>query len=153
MPEASSTALKLWVVMNRAVRSIEARLRRQVEAWGLSYTEFAVLEVLLHKGTLPIGEIGGRILLASGSMTYVVDKLEQRGLLRRRASEADRRVIRAELTDAGRDLIARVFAEHERLLADLLAPLDADEQRAAADLVKRVGLHAAAEDAAAQNAA
>ena len=91
MSEPVSSALKLWVVMNRAVQSIERHLRRQVEAHGLGFTEFAVLEVLYHKGAQPIGEIGSRILLTSGSMTYVIDKLEQRGLLRRAPSATDRR--------------------------------------------------------------
>lgn len=105
MDSETGVALKLWVVMNKALRSVEEHLRRQVESHGLSFTEFAVLEVLLHRGALPIGELGGRILLTSGSMTYVVDKLEKRGLIRRRACPNDRRVIYAELTDEGRSLI------------------------------------------------
>ncbi len=128
--------------MNRAVRSIEDHLRRQVEAHGLSYTEFAVLEVLLHKGSLPIGEIGSRVLRASGSMTYVIDKLERRGLLQRRTDDADRRVIHTELTEQGRGLIECVFQEHETLLGDVMGGLAPEEQEAAIDLLKRLGLHA-----------
>lgn len=142
MPVETASALKLWVVMTRAVRSIEAPLRRQVEAQGLSFTEFGVLEVLLHKGTLPIGEIGSRILLTSGSMTYVVDKLARRGLLQRRVCDSDRRVVYAELTQQGRGLIETVFREHEVLLHDLMQGLQPEEQEAASDLLKRLGLYA-----------
>ena len=142
MAAASETALKLWVVMNRAVRSIETHLRRQVEAHGFSYTEFGVLEVLLNKGDLPIGEIGGLILLTSGSMTYVVDKLERRGLLQRRACEEDRRVIYAALTEKGRRRIEAAYEEHARLIETLTEGLHPDEQRAATDLLKRLGLFA-----------
>lgn len=135
-------ALKLWVVMNRAEKSIEKHLREQVESRGLSFTEFAVLEVLLHRGTLPIGEIGDRILLTSGSMTYVMNKLENRGLILRRECASDRRVIYAELTKAGKDLIRRVFAEHEQLLSTLSEGLTTEELDEATRLMKRLGLHA-----------
>ena len=142
MASETAASLKLWVVMNRALRSIEEPLRRQVEAHGISFTEFAVLEVLLHKGPLPIGEVGSRILLTSGSMTYVIDKLERRGLLQRRACDEDRRVIYAALTAEGRGLIETVFQEHARVLQDLMGGLHPDEQHEAAELLKRLGLYA-----------
>lgn len=142
MPAPIDVSLKLWVVMNRAARAIEARIRPQVEAEGLSLTEFGVLEALLHKGTLPIGELGGLVLLTSGSMTYVVDKLERRGLLKRDACPSDRRVVHASLTAVGHKLIERVFGEHAALLKEVMGGLSADEQAAAADLLKRLGLHA-----------
>lgn len=138
----TASALRLWVVMNRALRAIESRLVPQVEAHGLSLTEFAVLEVLLHKGPLPIGEIGGRILRASGSMTYVTDKLVRRGLIQRRPCDTDRRVVFAELTDEGRALIETVFPEHAETIRDLTRGLTPEERDAAADLLKRLGLHA-----------
>ena len=136
-------SLKLWVVMNRALHSIEERLRAQVEAHGLSMTEFAVLEVLLHKGPLPIGEIGDRVLRTSGSMTYVLDKLQQRGLIRRRACAEDRRILYAELTPEGRALIEVVFPEHAALITDLMSGLSPEERLTATELIKRVGLGAA----------
>ena len=140
MDAETAVSLKLWVVMNRALRSIEDALRRQVEGHGLSMTEFAVLEVLLHKGALPIGEVGDRVLRTSGSMTYVLDKLQQRGLLRRRACEEDRRVLYVELTPDGQGLIEPVFTEHAALLRALMSSLDTEEQQAATDLLRRLGL-------------
>ena len=144
MPEApeASTALKLWVVMNRALRPIEERLEQQVEAHGLSFTEFAVLEVLLHKGPLPIGKIGSLILLTSGSMTYVIDKLARRGLIERKACETDRRVVHAELTKQGRSLMEEVFPAHAALIRDLMGGLQPDEQEDAINLLKRLGRYA-----------
>jgi len=101
-------------------------------------TEFGVLEALLHKGPLPIGEIGGIVLLKSASMTYVIDKLEQRGLLQRRRSEEDRRVLYVELTPQGRALIVVAFKEHAALIGDLMDPLTREEKREAAGLLKRL---------------
>lgn len=146
MDKETGVALKLWVVMNKALRSVEEHLRRQVEAHGLSFTEFAVLEVLLHRGDLPIGELGGRILLTSGSMTYVVDKLEKRGLIRRRACPEDRRVIYAELTDEGRALIEPVFREHAALVRNLMDGITLEQQLSATELLKRLGRYAEALD-------
>ncbi len=140
--DEQATSLKLWVVMNRAGRAIEARLRRQVEARGLSFTEFGVLEALLHKGTLPIGEIGERVLLTSGSMTYVVDKLEKRGFIARDACPTDRRVVFARLTPEGQALIESTFAEHAALLARLMGGLTPAEQEVVAGLIKKLGLYA-----------
>ena len=141
MATSADTSLKLWVVINRAARAIETRLRVQVEGHGLSMTEFGVLEALLHKGDLPIGELGSRVLRTSGSMTYVVDKLEGRGLLERRFCAHDRRVVYAALTAAGASLIQTVFAEHAALLAQIMNPLSPEEQQTATALLKRVGLH------------
>lgn len=142
MDRETTAALRLWVIMNRALHSLEERLHEQVEAQGLSMTEFAVLEVLLHKGALPIGDVGERVLLTSGSMTYVIDKLEERGLLQRRRCEEDRRIQYVELTEEGRARIEEVFPEHAALIRDLMAGLTLEEKREAADFLKRVGLSA-----------
>lgn len=138
----TAAALRLWVILNRAVNSIGDVLAEQVSGHDLSYTEFAVLEVLLHKGALPIGEVGGQVLLTSGSMTYVIDKLEDRGFLRRRPCPEDRRVLYVELTDTGEELITEAFDEHAALLGRLTDVLDEAEIREAAEHIKRLGKHA-----------
>lgn len=104
----------------------------------LSLTEFGVLEALLHKGPLPIGAIGGIVLRTSGSMTYVIDKLQQRGLLERRPSADDRRVLFAELTAAGRTTIEAVFPEHAALIQALIADLTTTEKEETASLLVRL---------------
>ena len=124
--------------MNRTAGRIHEHLRRQVEAHGLTLTEFGVLEALLHKGPLTHGDIGDRVLLASSSMTYVIDKLEERGLLRRRQSEEDRREKIVELTSAGREKIESAFPEHAALIDELMADLSLEERREAASILRRV---------------
>lgn len=136
---SADTALRLLVVLSRAHRAITEHTRRDVERHGLGLTEFGVLEALYHKGPMLVGEVGSRILLTSGSTTYVVDKLEQRGLVRRRPCESDRRALYVELTADGEALIARIFPEHARAVEAAMAGLAEDEQQAAADLLKRLG--------------
>lgn len=140
--EDTAAALKMWVVLNRAWRAIAERGRRQVEAQGLRTMEFAVLEVLYHKGPLTQGQIGEHILLTSGSITAVVDKLEHRGLVERRTCPEDRRVVYAELTEDGRKLIARVFPEHAEVLRNAMAGLTTEEKQIATALLRRLGRHA-----------
>ena len=138
-------ALQLWIVLNRAVDAISRPLRRQVEAHGLSMKEFAVLEVLSSKGPLPIGEIGDKVLLTSGSMTYVIDKLEERDLIRRRRCDDDQRVCYVELTSAGRDRIDTVFPGHADLIQELMSDLSADEKETAYRLLRRLSQTATAQ--------
>src|SRR5688572_11866565 len=138
-------ALKLFVVLARAQKSLMEHAKRDVEKSGLGQTEFAVLEVLYHKGRLTIGEIGERVLLTSGSMTYVVDKLETRGLLERKPCAEDQRATYIALTAEGRRLLGRIFPGHAAALDRATAALSADEKREAIALLKKLGLGAAAD--------
>src|SRR6185295_6398014 len=107
-----ATPMKLWVVLARSFDAVERHSRASIARFGLGTTEFGVLEVLYHKGELPVCEVQRRILVESSSTTYVVDKLVARRLVRRRPSSRDRRVILLDLTPAGRRLMARIFPQH-----------------------------------------
>jgi MarR family 2-MHQ and catechol resistance regulon transcriptional repressor len=141
-----SAALKLWVVLSRAHDAIARRAAEDVERQGLSLTDFSVLEVLYHRGPLPLGEIGERVLLRSGSLTYAVDRLEEKRMLRRRPSAEDLRVTFAELTPAGRAVMDRVFPVHAETIRQTLSGLSRTEKRDVTDLLKRLGRHAAGLD-------
>ena len=143
--EDTAAALKLWVVLSRAQRAVGERARREIERQGLRPTEFGVLEALYHKGPLTLGQVGERVLVTSGSVTPVADKLEQRGLIQRRISSEDRRVCYAELTEAGRALVAGIFPDHAEVIRDAMGGLTLEEKRIATALLRRLGLHAAAE--------
>jgi len=140
--EDTKASLKLWLVMSRESRAISERGRKSIESAGLSLSEFGALEALYHKGPLTIGEIGGRMLMASGSMTYVVDKLESRGLLARRVSVDDRRAILVELTKKGDSFIGGVFPGHAEELRRATSGLTIEEKRITTALLRRLGKHA-----------
>jgi MarR family 2-MHQ and catechol resistance regulon transcriptional repressor len=101
------------------------------------------LEVLYHKGELPVCEVQRRILVESSSTTYVVDKLAKRGLVQRRASDHDRRVVLLALTAAGRRLIQRIFPSHAQAMRRAVAALPPREQARAVRLLRALGLGAA----------
>jgi MarR family 2-MHQ and catechol resistance regulon transcriptional repressor len=134
-----TAALRLLLVMSRALKAIDAPLRVHLERWDLSLTEFAVLEVLYHKGPLPLSEIASRILVTGASTTYTIKRLEERGLVRRRPCREDQRFVFGELTDAGRALIAEVFPAHAEEIRVAMRGLSRAEKRDAAELLRRLG--------------
>jgi MarR family 2-MHQ and catechol resistance regulon transcriptional repressor len=135
-------SLKLFIVLSRAHRAINDQVNKQITSFGLNPTEFAVLELLYHKGDQPLQQIGGKILLASGSITYVVDKLEQKQLLTRKACEKDRRVTFAQITENGKQLIERIFPAHQERLNEIVGILSEEEKQTVINLMKKVGYHA-----------
>src|SRR5438105_6421081 len=134
--------LKLVIGLGRALQAMERHVRPHLMQSGLAMTEFAVLEVLYHKGPLRLGEIRDRILVTSASTTYVVKKLEARGLMRRRSSADDSRVVFGELTAKGRALIDDVFPVHVQRLQQASAGLTVSEKREASRLLRALGRHA-----------
>ena len=137
-----SPALDLWVVLARAFDSVGRHASAQVARHHLAGAEFGVLEILYHKGRLPVCQVQRRILLQSGSTTYVIDKLARRGLVRRIPNPDDRRGTLLELTAAGKRMIARIFPEHRATLCAAMAALGPKEQRVATKLLRRLGLGA-----------
>lgn len=132
-------ALKLYVVLSKAYRSASEADKKEISNYGVNPTEFAVLELLYHKGPQPIQQIASRVLLTSGSMTYVVTQLEKKGLLKRVVSERDRRVYFAELTEAGTKLIADIFPAHEKSIADMMNALSDAEAEILIEQLKKLG--------------
>ena len=141
--DKTAKALKLWVVLTRAYQSIGAMVDEQVSEHGLTTTEFGILEVLLHKGPLLLGDIQRKILVTSGGITYLVDRLVQKGLVKREECPSDRRARYAVLTPAGDALIRSIFPGHAAMLASAVGGLNADEQVVATRLLRKLGLAAA----------
>jgi MarR family 2-MHQ and catechol resistance regulon transcriptional repressor len=134
-------SLELIIAIGRAYRALEAGVRPYLAERGLGLSEFAVLEILLHKGPLPLGTIRDRILVSGASITYVVSKLETRGLVRRSPSPDDHRVVIAELTKTGRALVGGIFDGHAAHLRHLMAGLSAEEKRVASRLLRQLAEH------------
>ncbi|HWV58028.1 MAG TPA: MarR family transcriptional regulator [Longimicrobiales bacterium] len=137
-------ALKLWVVLARAHAAIAEHAASDAARHDLTFTEFGILEALYNKGPLLLGELQKKVLVSSGGITYLVDRLEQRGLVERRKCETDRRATYAALTPDGEALIARIFPQHASCLQRVLAGLDEAEKLEATRLIRKLGTAAAA---------
>lgn len=140
-------ALKLWVVLARAYAAIQREVDADIARHDLTTTEFGILEALYHKGPLLLGDIQRKVLVTSGGITYLVDRLMAKGFVVREPSPSDRRARYAVLTPAGSKLIRRVFPAHADRVARTLAGLDAREQADATALLRTLGLAAAAHHA------
>ena len=136
-------APRLWLVLARCHRALSGVAERSIQEAGLGLTDFAVLEALLHKGPLTISEIQGKVLLASGSMTAAVDRLEKKGLIKRGTAPTDRRAKVLHLTPEGRRVIESAFSRHAAELESAMAVLNPSEKRQLYALVKKLGLFAA----------
>lgn len=142
--EPARSALKLWVVLARAQATIAARDQRSLDHHKLSRGEFGVLDALFFKGPLLLGDLQRKILVSSGGITYLVDRLEKRGLVERHPSPDDRRAVYAAMTAAGEAFFREIFPRHAAGLAESLSPLDPEEQTELRRLLKKLGTGAAA---------
>lgn len=137
-----SSGTRVWLHLMKAHRSLGRHAARSIERFELGLSEFATLEMLLHKGPQPVNEIGRRIQLTSGAITSAVDRLEERQLVERRSAEGDRRTRLVALTSAGRRLISRVFSQHEAAMNQSAAGLSQAERKELIRLLKKLGLAA-----------
>ena len=139
----SISAPRLWLVLMRSHRALTLLAEESIRKAGLCLTDFAALESLLHKGPLTISEIQDKVLLASGSMTAAVDRLEKLGLVIRKSSPTDRRARVVELTQQGKRLAASCFEQHAKDLEALMSVLSDREKEQAYRSLKKLGLLAA----------
>jgi MarR family 2-MHQ and catechol resistance regulon transcriptional repressor len=141
--EPYSEQLKLWVVLARAHAAVARLIRQDITGYSLTEGEFAVLEALFHKGPLLLGEVQRRILVSSGGITYLIDRLVARGLVERRPCPADRRAIYGALTEEGESLMKRIFPPHAAAVARAVSGLDEAQRQQATDLLRTLGRAAA----------
>lgn len=141
---SGGSGVHVWLVLWKAAQAVEAYAKGSIAELELCGSDFAVLEALLHKGALPVNQIGKKVLLTSGSITTAVDRLENRGLVERRASAADRRAKIVHLTRAGKKLIASIYAAHAADMEWVAGDLSVRERATLIGLLKKIGYKAAA---------
>ncbi len=140
MPGKTDTSgTHLWLVLMKAHQSLERYALRSIGQTGLGFSDFAVLEMLLHKGPLPVNALGAGIPLTSGSMTAAIDRLERRHLVRRGIDSADRRARIVHLTAEGRRLIRIGFQAHQVAMESAAETVTHAERAVLIRLLKKWG--------------
>ncbi|MDQ0903149.1 MULTISPECIES: MarR family winged helix-turn-helix transcriptional regulator [unclassified Paenibacillus] len=139
MSEQRNDSLDLYIALSRASEWVNAHGDRDIRNYGLNRTEFGVLELLYHRGAQPIQQIGGKVLMSSGNITYVVDKLEKKEFVKRKTSSEDRRLVFAEITEKGKQFIEEVFPKHTEVIEKAVAGLTSEEKKIASQLLKKLG--------------
>jgi MarR family transcriptional regulator, 2-MHQ and catechol-resistance regulon repressor len=138
--------IHLWLVLWKAYESLRRHSEHHIHSLGLGFSDFAVLEALLHKGPTPVNTIGGMVHLTSGSITAAVDRLEAKKLVQRCSHMRDRRARVVHLTETGRKLIECAFANHVAALEEATSGLTSQEREQAVILLKKLGLSAEAKE-------
>jgi MarR family transcriptional regulator, 2-MHQ and catechol-resistance regulon repressor len=136
---ADLSGIHTWLVLWKASRAVEAQAQRSIARFGMVQSDFGVLEALLHRGPLSAKQLGAKVLLTSGSITAAVDRLADRGLVRREDDANDRRACIVHLTAAGRRLIERAFAQHRTEMEEALEGFSVEERKALLPLLRRLG--------------
>jgi len=127
-------------VLAKAFQAMAVRAQESLKLGraGLGDSEFRVLEVLLHKGPLPVNTIGPKVWLTPGSISVAVDRLEKKGLVKRKNTD-DRRVRLVELTPKGRAVITKTFREHAAAMEVAAVVLSKEERLMLMRLLKKLG--------------
>jgi len=129
----------VWLVMMKAMRALTKYAAAGIEETGLGLSDFGVLEILLHKGPLPVNTIGPIVDLTPGSISIAVDRLFAKGLVSRVESSEDRRVRIVALTA----LIDSAFRKHSGQMRKAFAELSPEELRGLEAALKKAGKRAA----------
>ena len=137
------TAPRLWWVIARSHHALRLLAERSIANTGLCLSDFGALEALLHKGPLTITEIQDKVMLASGSMTAAIDRLEKMGLVVRKSTAKDRRARVVQLTPEGKRVAKASFKKHADDLENLISVLSDQEKRQLYGSLKKLGLLAA----------
>jgi MarR family 2-MHQ and catechol resistance regulon transcriptional repressor len=137
-PDATHTLL----VMLKALRAVRHFALPAIFKAGLGESDFRVLEVLLHKGPMPVNAIGPKVDLNPGSVSVAVDRLYKKGLVSRVESESDRRVRSVELTEKGRRVFVPVFRQHAARIKRAFQDVSPQERRQLEEVLKRIGRRA-----------
>jgi MarR family 2-MHQ and catechol resistance regulon transcriptional repressor len=134
----------VWLVMMKAMRALTRYAAAGIEETGLGLSDFGVLEILLHKGPLPVNTIGPIVDLTPGSISIAVDRLVAKGLVSRVESSEDRRVRIVALTPRGNALIDSAFRKHSGQMRRVFSELTPEELRVLEEALKKAGKRAAA---------
>lgn len=131
--------LKILIGLHKNVKELDRRTLDIARSYGLSFSQFMVLEALYSKGNLSIGEVREAILSSVGTISLVVKNLEKMGYVKRKTDENDKRVSILSLTKEGRDVIEKVIPENEAMIYDYMKDLNEEETATLLSLLKKLG--------------
>jgi MarR family 2-MHQ and catechol resistance regulon transcriptional repressor len=136
------TGPHIRLVLWKAAKAVEKVDRASIVQTDLGLSDFTIMEALLHKGPLPVNRIGEKVLLTSGSMTAAVNRMEDKGLVKRIQDPSDGRCFYVHLTKKGRKTIKAAYTQHSKNLEKIAGVLSDKERNELVRLLKKIGLFA-----------
>ena len=134
--------LRALTILLKSSGSVTNMLKKDMQSYGLNPTEFTVMEVLFNKGEQPIQIIGNKVLLASSSITYVIDQLEKKNLVERKVNEKDRRVTLVSLSEEGNALMEEIFPQHTAVIEEVFSDISDEDLQTLSKNMKSIGYKA-----------
>jgi MarR family 2-MHQ and catechol resistance regulon transcriptional repressor len=134
------SSLGALIKLMRATNSVSQNVHGHLAEFGLTHSQFAVLEALYHLGSLCQGELSSKILKSNANITSVVDALEKKNLAVRDRAEDDRRKVLVQLTDEGKGLVSKIFPKHAELVEQEFSVLTEKEKKELSSLLKKLGV-------------
>jgi MarR family 2-MHQ and catechol resistance regulon transcriptional repressor len=135
-------ALHTWLIILKAWQSMSRYLLPSLLEEGLGESDFRVLEVLLHKGPMPVNAIGPKVYLNPGSVSVAVDRLYKKGFVSRVECSEDRRVRTVSLTEEGRRMFVPLFRRHTALIKLAFQDVSVEELKGVELVLKKIGKRA-----------
>jgi len=134
--------LRLFRIWMKASKAVFDNIRKDIERYGINPEHFMILELLYNKGPHPVQKISETFSIPSGSITYVVDKLEKKGFVERQSSPTDRRTSNVVLTEKGEALFDEIFPKHAETISKNFAFASNEEKEQLIVLLKKIGIGA-----------
>ncbi|MBQ6445936.1 MarR family transcriptional regulator [Cytobacillus oceanisediminis] len=142
MENQNDLDLRLFRIWLKASKAVVTNIQKDIESHKINSENFMILELLYSKGPHPVQRISETFSIPSGSITYVVDKLEKKGLVERQPNPNDRRASNVVLTQEGRALFDEIFPKHVATISENLSFISNEDKEILIDLLKRIGLGA-----------
>lgn len=136
--ELEDLNLKTLIALSRCTQNVHRREYKTIKEGGLTVSQFAVLEILYHKGDLRVCEITEKILSTAGNMTVVIDNLVKQNLVKRTIDPKDRRVNLISITEEGRKQIGGIFPKHLENINEIFSVLTSEEKKSLLSLLKKL---------------
>lgn len=131
--------LKILIGLHRNVKELDSKTLAIAKNYGLSFSQFMVLEALYSKGRLSISEVRDAILSSVGTISLVVNNLEKMGYIKREADPNDKRICILSLSNSGEKIISKIVPENEKMINNYMEKLDNEERKTLLDLLKKLG--------------
>ena len=135
-------ALDTYVKFVRSFESVKSRIEKQDTVEDLSGSQFGTLEMLYHLGPLNQKDIGQKLLISKSNVVTIIDKLEQRGLVKRQRSLEDRRCVFVHLTNEGQEKVKQILPVHVAAITQEMNRITSEEQKELGRICRKLGLGA-----------
>lgn len=141
MDDSETIYLKLWLQLAKSSKTIEQEMEARFQKnFKQSMSRFDVLSQLDREDPewLPMGKLAKQLIASKGNITRLVDRMILEGLIGRRPSPGDRRIIQVGLTDKGRVLFEEMAIAHAEWAKSLLGNLDLEHSKQLLEMLLHV---------------